>query len=320
MREASARLDPSTIASQNALGFARRLMIYQSERFPLHKNGLLITVFTFASIAYSRAARGVGDFVEWHVFLLGAATAILLFALLRIADEFKDHEEDVRFRPYRAVPRGLVSLRELSRVGIGIVTLVVALNAIVMPRMLPALIAVLVFTGLMFREFFVRDWLKRHPMTYMVSHMIFMPLVDLYTTGLDWLHAGVSPSATLAFFLVVSFLNGIVIEVGRKLRAPEEEEHGVETCSAMYGYKKASIGLGVVYLLSALCAVLASSGFASRTWVMIGIGVLLTIGSIALARFTFAPTPSRSKLVEDLSGVWVLAIYLLLGLIPLLTG
>jgi len=35
----------------------------------------------------------------------------------------------------------------------------------------------------MSKEFFVADWLRRRPVLYMLSHMVIMPLVDLYATS-----------------------------------------------------------------------------------------------------------------------------------------
>ena len=42
---------------------------------------------------------------------------------------------------------------------------------------------------------------------------------------------GPAPPA-LGWFLAVTFLNGLVVEVGRKMRAPSDEEPGVETYTA----------------------------------------------------------------------------------------
>jgi hypothetical protein len=316
MTEIAASYDQQTITRQNQLGLWSRLIIYQSERFPLHKNGLLIAVFTFASISYSRVSRGESGFVPLPTYIVGAITAILCFALLRIADEFKDHEEDCAYRPYRAVPRGLISLKELSLIGGAIIIFVIALNTLTMPRVLPALLAVLAFTSLMYKEFFIRDWLKRHPMTYMVSHMIFMPLVDIYTTGLDWLNAGVSPANTLIYFLIVSFLNGVIIEIGRKMRAPQQEEPGVETYTAIYGIRSASYGLIAVIAAAAVCAIFAASTAVSSIFVM----ALFSIAALVLMQFVRTPTAKRAKLIENLTGVWVVSVYLLLGLLPMLVG
>jgi 4-hydroxybenzoate polyprenyltransferase len=38
----------------------------------------------------------------------------------------------------------------------------------------------------------------------------------------------------LIIFLIVTFLNGVVIEIGRKIRAKEAEEVGVETYSYLW--------------------------------------------------------------------------------------
>ena len=37
------------------------------------------------------------------------------------------------------------------------------------------------------------------------------------------------PPHGLFWFLLVSYFNGLVVEIGRKTRAPADEEHGVET-------------------------------------------------------------------------------------------
>ncbi len=75
----------------------------------------------------------------------------------------------------------------------------------------------------------------------MASHMLILPLVDLYATACDWRVGGRAPAPPdgLAWFLVVSYLNGMVIEIGRKTRAPADEEHGVETYSALWGVRGA---------------------------------------------------------------------------------
>ena len=40
-------------------------------------------------------------------------------------------------------------------------------------------------------------------------------------------------SPGLFWFLIVSFFNGVVVEIGRKIRAREDEEEGVETYSSL---------------------------------------------------------------------------------------
>lgn len=88
-----------------------RWWVYQRERFPVFAHGALIAAFSASAVCYSALVRGA-DRVALGSLAVAFGTAFLFFLQLRIADEFKDFAEDARFRPYRPVPRGLVTLRE----------------------------------------------------------------------------------------------------------------------------------------------------------------------------------------------------------------
>jgi 4-hydroxybenzoate polyprenyltransferase len=68
-----------------------------------------------------------------------------------------------------------------------------------------------------------------------------------------------APHAGLAWFLIVSFFNGVVIEVGRKIRAPQDEEVGVETYTALWGRPQAIMAWLGALLLTAISAWLAAA-------------------------------------------------------------
>ena len=53
-----------------------------------------------------------------------------------------------------------------------------------------------------------------------------MPLVDFYATACDWWTVSHRPPPGLLWFVIVSYFNGVVIEVGRKIRPAEDEEEG----------------------------------------------------------------------------------------------
>ena len=296
--------------------FARRFAAYQAERFPLAPYVPLITVFTFSAAAYSRLARGEPGFLPAGRFAVGALTALVFFFLLRVLDEHKDAEVDRRYRPELPVPRGLVSLRELRLVGGVSLAAVVLLNSVIAPVLLWAILAVAAWAALMTKEFFVPRWLRAHMAAYLVTHMAIMPMIDGYTTGLDWLAEGADAPAGLELFLLVTFLNGIVIEVGRKIRAPGGEREGVDTYTSAWGPRRAPL----VWL-----ATLAGTAFTA--WLAarhVGIGfvaaVLLAVAALATAtpavRFLRAPTAGSAKGIEAAAGAWTIAMYLLLGAGP----
>ena len=62
-----------------------------------------------------------------------------------------------------------------------------------------------------------------------------MPIVDFYAMASDWMPTAGTPPHGLWAFLIASFANGIVIEVGRKIRVPQAEESGVPTYSKLWG-------------------------------------------------------------------------------------
>lgn len=288
---------------------------YQKERFPVLGHGLLILAFSFSAISYSAMLRG--SFPTFPAAAVAFVTAFLFFLQLRIADEFKDFEEDSRYRPYRAVPRGLVSLGELGVVGAVGAAIQFVLGFLLSPSLVLLLLVVWVYLALMTQEFFVREWLKNKPITYMVSHMLIMPQIDFYATACDWWPLTHEPPNGLGWFLAVSFFNGIVIEIGRKVRAPKDEETGVNTYSHLWGPRNATLAWLGAMATTAVCAVMASTEIAFVVPVCVLLGVLLVSAVAVARRFLMAPDTGRAKAIETMAGIWTLCMYLGLGAIPL---
>src|SRR5213076_84147 len=93
---------------------ASRWWTYQRERFPVFAHAPIIAAFSLSAVSYSALIRGTHHVPAWKPCIVAFATSFLFFLQLRIADEFKDFEEDSLYRPYRPVPRGLISLKELG--------------------------------------------------------------------------------------------------------------------------------------------------------------------------------------------------------------
>jgi len=225
------------MAGYSHLSLLKRLLIYQKERFPLLLNLVSVSVFTFSAVSYSIICRGYSEFISIKDFVVGVFVTYTLFMLVRIFDEHKDRVEDAKYRSYLPVPRGVVSLKELRNVGIVIGILQVAAILIFQPSMIWLQIVVLAYLCLMAVEFFVPKYLKSRQILYITSHMFIIPLIDIYSSGLDWNLKGESPHVGLIFFFVVSYMNGLVLEFGRKMRSKENEEEGVVSYTGLYGIK-----------------------------------------------------------------------------------
>jgi 4-hydroxybenzoate polyprenyltransferase len=295
-----------------------RWWIYQRERFPVFAHGILIAAFSFSAVSFSSLLRGSVNLPGAAPTLVAFGTAFLFFLQLRIADEFKDFEEDSRYRPYRAVPRGLVSLRELGVLGALCALTQLGLALWLDPSLVLLLGLAWAYLAAMSKEFFVGEWLKKQPVIYLLSHMMIIPLVDLYATACDWWPREAGMPDGLFWFLAVSYTNGIVIETGRKIRAPQDEEAGVNTYSALWGPRTAALVWYAAMLLTAAFAAIAALRIDFLLPVCVVLVLLLLAAGSSAVAYVRAPDSKRAKRIEMVSGLWTVLMYLTLGAIPLL--
>jgi UbiA prenyltransferase family len=294
-----------------------RWVVYQRERFPLAAHAPLVAAFSVSAVCFSSVLRGRIALPPITALLVAFITSLLFFLQLRLADEFKDRGIDSRYRPYRPVPRGLVTLRELGWVGAGAAAIQAALALALDASMLWILAAAWLYLALMTREFFAGAWLRRRPVVYAASHMLILPLVDLYATACDWWHAGHRPTRGLFWFLAVSYLNGLVIEIGRKTRAAADEEHGVETYSALWGSAGAARAWLVCVALTAVAAWRAAGRIGTAAPMVALLIALIVACAIAATIFVRSGARGSGRRLEVMSAVWTICMYLGLGAAPL---
>lgn len=303
--------------TQNALPVLHRLWIYQGERIPLVKTSVLLAIFSAASINVSALLAG-RDLPGWPTYLTAFLVSLIIFIQLRACDEYKDGPDDQRYRPERPIPRGLVSLKLILGIGFALVPAAVLVTLAYHPPLLILLALVWLWLGLMTAEFFVPDWLKVRPVLYMASHMAIMPLLDLFVTGTEWMPAQGGANPALALFLLLSFANGCVLEIGRKIWAPEQERDGVETYSSAWGLPRAIavwIAMtGVSFLL--LLGVGFSTGHLLATGLP-GLGMLIIVWWTAFSMRS-TPDDTHQARLETMSGLWVFVCYAAAGFAPLL--
>lgn len=294
---------------------ARRLWQYQRERFPLAAHGPLILALALASTCHALLLAGHARWPDAATLLGACLGAFVTFLVMRVADEHKDAADDARWRPYRPVPRGLVTLAELRALA-GIAVLVfVALTLALEPRALLPAGLVALFLALMTREFFVPAWLRARPLLYALSHLAILPLIHLHDAAWAWSSEGGGVPAGFGWFLLATWANGTAFEIARKVRAPHEEELGVETYSALWGRRRAVGAWLAALLVSAAAGVVAAGRVgagAPAGAVLAGLAlVAVAVGGAFLAR------PRSGAPVRALSAVWTLVLYAVLGPLPM---
>jgi len=290
-----------------------RLWIYQRERFPLLVHGPVIAALALSATSFAWLTRQQTGLPGFKPFLVAFISSLGFFFQLRVADEWKDFADDVRFQPYRAVPRGLISLQELTLLGFAVGGIQLALALWLDARLLVALLFVWVFMALMTAEFFLPQWLLLHPLAYLTSHMLIVPLIYLYSAAC----AGGSPEVfvrtPMLLLLAAGFFSGIVVEMGRKLRAPEEEQSGVRTYSVIWGIGKSVAAWNLALLLAGGMAILAAVIAECLTTALALLLPGLAVAVLCSLFYLKEPTPSNSKLVNVASSCWVLLLYIAMG-------
>jgi 4-hydroxybenzoate polyprenyltransferase len=290
--------------------FSARWRLYFRERFPLPLQGPVIAVFVGSSFAYSWATQGQRGLPSALEPALAFGVVLLFFLQLRILDEFKDFADDLRFRPYRPVPRGIVTLRGLGWLGAICAAIQAIASALLGMPVLIALVAVWSYAGFMAAEFFAPSWLKAHPVAYMASHMVVVPLIVAYVAACAGVQAIAPP---LLWFVAMSYLSFCVFEIGRKIRSPADELQGVETYSALWGRRGAVLAWLAVMAGAATCAALAARGVDALALTLIPTLAVLVMAAVAGQRFLADPQPLRGKGFFALSGLWLVVAYLALG-------
>jgi hypothetical protein len=76
-----------------------RWIVYQRERFPIAAHAPLVAAFSGSAVCFSSLVRGYTAWPSARSFVVAFVTSLLFFLQLRIADEFKDFEEDSRYMP-----------------------------------------------------------------------------------------------------------------------------------------------------------------------------------------------------------------------------
>jgi hypothetical protein len=300
-----------------------RWWIYQQERFPIFMNAPLVIVFCLSVLLFS-AMQQVETYAPSFMLVSGAAiSTLILFFQLRVADEFKDYETDSEYRPHRAVPRGLVKLRELAVLAYVGAAIQFGIALYFDVGLVAILAGVWLYIALMTKEFFVPAWLREHPVAYLLSHMLIMPIIAFYISAFDWLCICNSIPTGLGWLLLLSFCCGLVLEVGRKTKSPAKEREGVETYSALWGAPvSVAIWIGCIALSAAayLNALSFVTPVNSYPIFALSLPIIGFAAAIPLLKRKWSLQNSADVAIEPTSGLVALTLYLCLGPIQFFLG
>ena len=279
------------------MGFIKKWYTYQKERFPVATYGIYIFSIVFGTFCF---AIDKTYNPNWIMLLPMFAVAFLQFLMVRIVDEFKDYEEDAKYRPYRPVPRGLVTLKELGILGGICAAVQVGITAILNLKGLIFLGLVWLFFGVMSKSFFIKKLVDKHILLEVTLDELLMPVLVLYLSTFV-----TSISVKLIPFLILSYLGSWIVEIARKVRCKEDEEEGVKTYTAVFGIPAATM---IVVILEALIMIMQSIILGTKYIIpVIALYVLINIPNIL---FIIKQNKKLAKTVGLLANIYLIIAYI----------
>lgn len=234
------------------MNFFKKWYTYQKERFPVLAFGSYVFAIAFATYCFSNSEFNkvypLGtSFFDWKIILTMFVLGLLQFLMVRIIDEFKDYEEDCKYRPYRPVPRGLISLKELKVLFIICAILQIAITAIVNRYALKFLVLLWIVFYLMTKGFFIKKVLDKHILLEVTFDEIMMPILVVFLSKFP--NGRIFLTNRYFLFLFMTYVVSWIIEIARKVRCKEDEEEGVRTYTAVFGINKAMFLLNLLQLI-----------------------------------------------------------------------
>jgi 4-hydroxybenzoate polyprenyltransferase len=289
------------------MSFFKKWYTYQKERFPVVAYGSYVFAIAFATYCFVSAEYIRFSLIEsfvfnWKILLVMFFVGLLQFLMVRIIDEFKDYEEDCKYRPYRPVPRGLIKLSELKVLFIICALLQIAITAYINLYGLILLALLWLFFFFMSKGFFIKKILDKHILLEVTFDELMMPVLVLYLSIFPY--GRVLISKAYLIFLVMTYVVSWIIEIARKVRCKEDEEEGVKTYTAVFGIKSAML------ILFALQLILFSlqSMILGIHWLILTIALFAIVCLIDLL-FAIKQSKKLSKLTELFANIHVFLVY-----------
>jgi 4-hydroxybenzoate polyprenyltransferase len=229
----------------------KNIMQYLKERFPI----VSLSLFSLITALAINSSSETHNYIK--VFCVALIYLLFLFHL-RVLDEFKDYQYDNENHKDRPIQSGLISLSFIKKIGvINFVLLNFIALLISSPYVFLLCMVSLLYTGLMFKEFFIPDYLRKRPVFYLISHeIVLIPLYLFFYSVINGKLWFFSDFNKLSLFLY-TFIPIILIEIGRKLkhRYSKEGKTTNDTYAFIWGERKSIQIFSILILIAGLLSI-----------------------------------------------------------------
>ena len=217
----------------------KRLYIYYKERFPFFER-LILGWIVFAEIYFIVLLnQGVTKFNIGIQEIIGGYTVFAFLLWLRVADDLKDYETDLRLFPERPLPSGRTKKSDIVISCIIIQAIALVLNYFFMNNFIFCLI-LYGYGYLMSKWFFQKAKIQPCLPLALITHNPVQMIVNLYIISFTVIKYNLNfLTLTTVMTLFTLYFPALIWEVSRKIKAPKDENDYV-TYSKLFGYKRAT--------------------------------------------------------------------------------
>jgi hypothetical protein len=208
---------------------------FTKERFDPISHMTMIILFLVVHVLLARSIFGL-QISTLTVILLFIATTAFYFKL-RLYDEIKDYEVDLIINKTRPLPRGLLKHADLYwGISICIILEAVIFASQGLASSLSILITI-IYSLIMFKEFFIKEKIRPHLTTYAVLHTVVTSLLSIAIFSfLSREHFfSVIKTKECLYFAIANWMLFNIFEFGRKTFATCEERENVDSYSSLFG-------------------------------------------------------------------------------------
>lgn len=297
------------------MSFLKKWYTYQKERFPVLVYGLYIFCIVFAvfcfcnyeakiyhnSLVFIQAPKEF--MINYYNLIPMFIVCFLQFLIIRIVDEFKDYEEDCKYRPYRPVPRGLVTLKELKVLLVICMSIQAVITIFVNTKSIIWLLVLWIFFFIMSKGFFIKKFLDKHLLLEVFFDELLIIFLGLYLASYIYINQDIW--IILAVLYIVSW----IVEIARKIRAKEDEEEGVKTYTAVLGIPKAVL---ILFILETLLMIFEVQILFDFRKVFLIFYFLINVINVLFAQ---KRTKKYAKITELSANIYIIITYLSFGLL-----
>ncbi|WP_374029176.1 UbiA family prenyltransferase [Bdellovibrio bacteriovorus] len=272
------------------------------ERFSPASYVPMILLFTWANGYFLTTTQGYSW--SWTRFAIVFGVLLSFFLRMRLFDEIKDYEVDLKVNPTRPLARGVLTVPQVKKALLLLIIFeLVAISILGLNAFFVHAVAI-AYSLLMYEEFFIGDLLRPHLTTYAVTHTFVSCLLGLSAaiamTGESV--ANLSLQHVLFFLMNWAFFN--LFEFARKTYAPPEERPHVPSYSNIFGCN------GALYL--SLSQAILGVGLVCYFKPHVVLVAALVLYIIASHFYLLKRTEQSARFFRNISGVYLLLHYILL--------